>query len=536
MEPMPDPTREIRIRKASSGTYDILIIGGGIVGMAAARDAAFRGYSVLLLEARDYAFGTSSRSSKLLHGGLRYLEQGEFGLVREALLERDIYIRAAPHICRAQRALVPVMPGLTRSAWQIRLGLSLYDLLAGKIFGRGKDELFLPHERISSSAREHAELRSLGLKFSDLFSYWDGQVEDTRLVIEHLIDASELGAVVLNHAEVCTLTKSADEWRVGWRNDLNGEQLESRARYVVNAGGPWAEEICGKREGVVSNQRLRYSRGTHLLFDSSLNLPGLTLATGVPGRVYFVWPYFSPAGNKTLVGTTERELPKNESDPQPSRGEIEELLAQLERDLPQADLGEGKVYRSFAGMRVLVPARAGSKNDTSVLSRRERYEEREAMLSILGGKYTTSRRTAENALDFADRFFGRKTSWQKRVELQERPLPGGRNWSGENSARLKDKLRAAVRAHASAAGDEDISKVVEASIFRLGTRVSLLLEMPGGTKPQSNFSYLAGEAALAMSIEHAATVEDIIFRRLLLRSFPLDLEQAKKELEEQGFE
>ncbi len=423
------------IRSAESETFDLIIIGGGIHGAALARETALRGYSVLLLEASEFGWGTSSRSSKLLHGGVRYLETGNIGLVREALVERAIALSTAPHLTRPLRFSFPIIQGLTRPAWQVALGLKIYDLLA-KPWGvseiRAAQHLFPDSEQLLDSAVEYRELRDLGLKFSSLLRYSDAQMDDRALVIANLRDASVLGAVCLERARVVGLAHNSEQsgsWRISWRDGENGDARESVGKFLVNLAGPWVPAV----HQLISAWPVAwpipvFSSGTHLVFKGEVSSSGIILPGEVKGRVYFVLPYFEPLSEElgtkhTLVGTTDVSVQNNEENPQPTPEEIGLLFSFLKRDLPQAKLDESNLVRAFAGMRVL----AGSRDNRPVsnVSRNEVLLERENYLALLGGKYTTSRLTAEKIADRIDQRFGRPKYLPQTPELstRTRPLP-----------------------------------------------------------------------------------------------------------------
>ncbi len=524
-----DSTRAGRLSAAIDQQFDIAIIGGGIVGACAARDAAMRGYSVLLLEAVDYASQTSSRSSKLLHGGLRYLEQGDLALVHEALLERATLLEIAPHICRPQEAIFPVIPGRTRPAWQIRLGLAMYDALSYDYRTLSRDKRFPAHTVLASNSEEFRKVKDLGLSFSALMTYSDGQTEDTRLVIENIVDASALGAVSLNHAPLRSAKKVGGEWRLEWYDALSSSLHVSRARYVINSAGPWAQSVFDEAfQNKHAGSLLRFSRGVHLLFDVDLPVGALTVATGVPGRIYFVWPHFCPRGKGTLVGTTEREIEKAEFNPEPSDSEISEILGHLRRDFPDSGLDEKAAFRAFCGIRTLVPSATDQTGgSTSKVSRRERFEEMDGAVAIYGGKYTTARHTAECAVDRADKYFDRRLLRSGRMDLRTRPLPGGKDWSAAASEALVEDL---ICRFASPAGAEVDRQTCRAAVFRLGMRAAALLEPSTESKTPNNSLYLPGEVRYMTSIEHAATADDIIFRRLLLHSSPGELHRHESEI------
>jgi glycerol-3-phosphate dehydrogenase len=354
--------------------FDLLVIGGGINGAAIARDAAGRGAKVLLVEKDDLASHTSSASSKLAHGGLRYLERYEFRLVRESLAERETLLRNAPHIVRPLRFVLPVARGM-RPAWMLRAGLFLYDLLAfrgslarSRSLGRG------------DPAR--APLRTPGAK---LLSYWDAWADDARLVALNAVDAAERGA------EIATRTEFLSGRRDGglWHAVLSGGG-EVTARLLVNAAGPWVAEVLGRRIGEESDVRARLVRGSHIVVPALWNGDHAYILQQPDGRVVFALPF----EGATMIGTTD--APASEpGDAQASADEIAYLCAAanlyFERQIAPSD-----ILWSFAGIRALWDDGAADPED---VTRDYRLELDDGLLSVFGGKLTTARALASEALD-----------------------------------------------------------------------------------------------------------------------------------------
>ncbi len=492
------------ISDASSQEFDVIIIGGGIHGASVARDAALNGYSVLLLEAEDFAFGTSSRSSKMLHGGVRYLESGDVFLVREALRERDYFLHAAPHLTRVQEFLFPIIPELTRPKWQVRIGLGLYDLMASS-------EMFPKHKHYRSDSREAEKLRDFGLSFSGLLGYFDGQMNDARLVIETMLDSMTLGAVTINYAPVKKATHRGDNWEVEWEDKLTGESKTSSCRFLVNTAGPWLPELHESISSWHDNwAKPVFSQGTHLLFDVPWDLSGMILPTGIPGRYYFVWPYFSPFQKGVLVGTTDVKVSKNDDNPQASTDETEELLGFLKRDLPESGLNESSLYQQFAGMRILASDNKGSS--VSNISRREVFLEEDDYLGLLGGKFTTSRHTAWLMTKKLHRHFSRV----EQESTLTRALPGGDGYSKEMAEVLVTKLAKASKARG--ISEENSIALAKQAVARFGIRAEELAileeELTSVLPEEVELPFLLSEAKLAISQELACSAEDLCRRRL----------------------
>lgn len=515
------PQRVRSLGTADGASFDVAVIGGGIHGACLARQLAINDFRVLLLEREDFAYGTSSRSSKLLHGGVRYLQHGDIALVRRALQERALVTASAPHLSRPQRFLFPVVSGLTPAAWQLRLGLTAYDLLAQSTRNEAA-AMFPPHRRLPRDGVDADRLRRVGLRFGELFEYYDAQMDDARLVVENVVAAEMLGAVPLNYVNIDAIRQDGAEdgyrWHIDWQCRLSQRSGHSQARFVANVAGPWVREahrLIG--EWPSDWPQMLFSRGTHLLFDVNLGLPALILPTGTPGRFYFVLPYFSAAGQQTLVGTTDKEIPRNEDDPQPSAAEISELLEFVARDLPQANLNTSSLYQTFAGVRLLVAPRV-KKHRISAVSRGEEIVEADSYVALLGGKYTTARHTAENLAKTIKHALRPESILKSTAGI---PLPGGIGWDAGSLSALRRELGHTMN-------DCVTDDALDAVIARFGTRARHLLAE--GTAPPdqlySSHPPYAADALLRLQTryvvqhEHACCLADIMRRRLGLALLP----------------
>ena len=337
----------------SSDTRDIdlFVIGGDLNGASIARDAAGRGLSVVLCEKDDLAQGTSSRSGKLVHGGLRYLEHYEFRLVREALIEREVLLASAPHIIWPMRFVLPHSP-LDRPAWLIRLGLFLYDHLGG----RGK----LPGTRVLdlSTAPEGAPLKAACTRG---FEYSDCWVDDARLVLLDALDALERGATVLTRTRCTRARRENGRWRVETRDACTGRTATFRARAIVNAGGPWVSDIVGEVTGSNDARRIRMVKGSHLIVPKFWDGPQAYLVQNDDKRVIFINPY---AGDKALIGTTDI----------PYEGEQEKVVADEEEEILyliravnryfDTPLGREDVLETFSGRSSPSTRSSGSRRSS----------------------------------------------------------------------------------------------------------------------------------------------------------------------------
>ncbi|CEJ13759.1 Aerobic glycerol-3-phosphate dehydrogenase [bacterium YEK0313] len=375
---------------AGGDTVDLLVVGGGINGAGIARDASGRGLRVLLVEKGDLAEGTSSRSGKLVHGGLRYLEYYEFRLVREALIEREVLLKAAPHIIWPMRFVLPHSPA-QRPRWLIRLGLFLYDHLGGRERLPGTRALDLARDPVGAA---------LDRRFTRGFEYSDCWVDDARLVVLNALDAARRGAAVSTRTRLVEARREAGLWVATLQ--AGGVRREVRARALVNAAGPWVEEVIG-RAGRRSTRQVRLVKGSHLVLPKFWDGPQAYLIQNDDRRVIFVNPY---EGDLALVGTTDIPFAGRPEEVVIDDAEIDYLLAILNRSFKR-QFGRGDIVSSFSGVRPLYDDAAES---ASAVTRDYVFElDGEAgtapLLSIFGGKITTFRKLAEQALDRLVPFF-----------------------------------------------------------------------------------------------------------------------------------
>jgi glycerol-3-phosphate dehydrogenase len=491
--------RAADLRRLASQTFDVLIIGGGVTGAGAAVDAAARGLSVALVEAQDLAAGTSSRSSKLVHGGLRYLEQAEFHLVHEALTERDLLARRlAPHLVRPVPILVPLPAGAlplraARRAWY-GAGVALYDLLAG-ITGRSR----MPrHRHLSHSAarRLFSSLRPDAL--TGAIRYYDGQVDDARLVVTLARTAASLGATVVSSARVTGLLRRSREVTGARVRDLeSGEELEVSARTVVAATGVWSDDLSGMLPDLRPGLRVRASKGIHLVVPrAAINgEAGLILRTAT--SVLFVLPW----GGHWIIGTTDTDWSLDRNHPAASAHDIGYLLNQvnqvLDRPLTNADI-EGV----YAGLRPLL---AGEDEATSALSREHAVvEPMLGLFLVAGGKLTTYRVMAADVVDRAARRLRRPV---RRSSTAHLPLLGA------DGFHLLWRQRADLaQRHGLAVG------VVEHLLERYGSAALEILaivdESPALAAPVAGApEYLAAEISYGVRAEAALHLDDVLARR-----------------------
>lgn len=479
---------------------DVLIIGGGITGAAIARDAAMRGLSVMLVERGDFAGGTSSRTSKLIHGGLRYLEHGHLHLVYESCRERVILLRTAPHLVQPLDFLIPIYHGDPRSLTKVQIGLRLYDLLAA---GRR----LRPHRIISADevwSREPALERD-GLVGGALYA--DCRMQDARLCLEIVLDAERRGAVCRNGVRAERLVME-DGRVVGAivRDERTGRPETLAARAVVNAAGPWADRVIRMAQPEAS-PRLRPTKGIHIVLPRRIGAHALLVSSRRAGRVIFLIPW----DNEMLVGTTEtmvRDLPDEvEAEPE----EVAYLLEEVHRVLPRAELTGDDVVATFAGLRPLIDWGGG---EPGAVSRAHRIvEEPPGLVHVLGGKYTTHRAIAEAVVTRLLRRLGRHDPGCRTATT---PL-----WSvGESPAAYADRV--ARHAEAATAVPERSLRYLAATYgVRHREILALARRDPELAQPLCpHHPHIGAEFLYACQQEHARGLMDFAFRRTAVAYSP----------------
>ncbi len=387
--------------------FDVVVVGGGITGAGVALDAASRGYSVALVERGDFAQGTSSRSSKMVHGGLRYLQNFDLGLVREALLERQLLVRLAPHLVYPTPFLVPALGGERRNR-AIGIGLNMYDVMATSRIGRGRSqrsehgeeaEYWSPDRHRTISGEEASELIPAlePMNPSSAYLFYDCQTDDARLVLTVLGEAERFGAVILNGAEVTgVLEEKGRAAGVACTEAETGQRFEVRADTVVNATGVWADQI---RPGELLTEedvpKIRPSRGSHVTLSTD-DLEIGTAACIVPAgadRTIFALPWYG----RVLVGTTDNDY-EGEIDHVPPGGDDVTYLLEALNAYFGTTIGPGDLTGAYAGVRPLI-ASGDPKKSVDISRKAELYETSSGMLTITGGKLTTFRRMAAQVVD-----------------------------------------------------------------------------------------------------------------------------------------
>ena len=384
------PKRIQAWKKLSGEVLDVLVIGGGIVGSGIARDGAMRGLRVGLLDRFDFASGTSSRSSRLLHGGIRYLQQGRIGLVRQASVEKKIIHQIAPHLAQPLGLIFPSYRGRGRPLWMLRIGVWLYDLLCG---GRN----FAPSTRMRP-----AEALGLlpGLKAEGLAGavrYFDAFTNDARLVIDTLRSAERHSAIPLNYARFHDARREAQYWQCEIEDVLSGSRVIVRARAVANATGPWAAHIP---RGAV---RLRLTKGVHIVISRARMPIHSALVIEEGKRILFLLPW----GERVIIGTTDTEYNGLPEKVKIDREDVAYLLGSVNEFFPALSLAESDVICGWAGVRPLLAKRDGGPSD---ISRAHRIRESErGWWDVAGGKLTTYRLMAEETVDAVVKYLGLAT-------------------------------------------------------------------------------------------------------------------------------
>ncbi len=410
--------------------YDLLVIGGGINGCGIARDASGRGLNVALVEMKDLAWATSSASTKLFHGGLRYLEYFEFRLVREALIERETLLRAMPHISWPMRFVLPYhkdmrfegatptskllsffMPWMRgrRPAWLIRLGLFMYDNLGGREILPGTKTLDL---------RNAAEGAVLEDRFERAYEYSDCWVEDSRLVVLNARDAVARGATVMTRTKVTSAKRVGDLWEVSVENVETGETQTLTAKALVNAGGPWVGDIIHQKIGLNSQGDVRLVRGSHIVTRRLFDHDKCYFFQGTDGRITFAIPYET---DFTLIGTTDQDHSDPSKSPVCTPEERDYLIGFVNQYLKN-DISTDDVVWTYSGVRPLYDDGASSATAaTRDYTLKVQSDGGAPILNVFGGKITTYRRLAEGAMEKLTPFFeGLSGAWTAGVAL-----PGG---------------------------------------------------------------------------------------------------------------
>jgi glycerol-3-phosphate dehydrogenase len=393
----------------SDGIHDIFVIGGGINGCGIARDAVGRGYSVYLAEMNDLASGTSSWSTKLIHGGLRYLEHYEFRLVREALMEREVLWRAAPHIIWPMRFVLPHAQGI-RPAWLIRLGLFLYDHIGGR-------KMLPPTKTLDM--RTDPSGKPLKPLFSKAFEYSDCWVNDARLVVLNARDAADRGATIRTRAKVTSARRDNGHWRIAVEDTQTGETEEVRARLIVNAAGPWVDKVLAGTVGQNDVHNVRLVQGSHIVVKRKFTDPRAYFFQNKDGRIIFAIPYEE---DFTLIGTTDQDYEGDPAKAAISEREID-YLCDAASEYFSEPVRRADIVWTYSGVRPLYDDGASKAQEATrdYVLKADGGNGQAPLLNIFGGKITTYRRLAESMLEKIEGFLGKRGKpWTASATL-----PGG---------------------------------------------------------------------------------------------------------------
>jgi glycerol-3-phosphate dehydrogenase len=494
-------SRSQALAALSADEFDLVVVGGGITGAGVALDAAARGYSVALVERTDYASGTSSRSSKLVHGGLRYLQHFDLGLVREALLERQLMVALAPHLVRPLPLVVPAFEG-ARPDRLMGVGLNLYDVMSvdrERLRGRrGEGESWSPerHRVISGEAVLELLPALAQREPSSGYLFYDCQTDDARLVLTVLGEAERFGAVCANRLDATSLLeRDGRAHGVQVCDRESGEQFEIRATNVVNATGVWADEL---RPNELHDEAelpvIRPSRGTHItLRQEDLPLVGGAIVPAGGGRTIFALPWLG----RTLVGTTDNDYEGSLRHIEPSGEDIDYLLAAV-NEFFATELSRADIAGAYAGVRPLIST-GDTKKSVDISRKAELYETSSGMITITGGKLTTWRRMAKLAVD-------------RLVEREARDAPCRTAEIPLGQAVAVDELPAVE-------GVSEKARTALAARYGYGAHEVLVLAAEREELAQPivpGLPDLMAEVALAARREQALSVGDVLLRRTRL--------------------
>ena len=493
------------ISRFTKSKFDLIVVGGGINGAATAQLAAACGTSVALLEKGDFASGASSKSTKLLHGGLRYLEHFEFDLVYESLRERFIQWQAAPFLVKPLSFVIPVYKNDPRPLWMMKLGVWIYDLLSGRYR--------IGHHRSLSVA----EITSLapGINLDGLIGgvgYFDAQMDDARLCLENVLMADLQGAAVANYVEVENFIKDNNNHAIGVkvRDRLTGKHMDIFAPKIIVTAGPWSDELIQK-DVPHSVKRLRLTKGAHVVYRGEISSSAFFLQSRSDRRIFFVIPF---RGN-SLIGTTDTDYDQSPDNVQVEEADIQYLLQEAGRVFPHINFDRSKIITTFAGLRPLV----ADKGHPSRVSRKHAVESSSSgIFFVMGGKYTTYRAIAEDAL-------------LKALPQLASKMPYGGQYTLYGSAGANEELKI-------------LSQRFEVSLDLIrylqgiyGSRFRDVLNIAQGNnqlkeKICSCSPAIAAQVVYAQQVEMAQTVEDVVGRRLGLSYLDCPTGDCRRAIEE----
>ncbi len=496
-------------------SFDLIVIGGGINGAATARDAALRGLKTLLVDKGDFG-GAVGWSSRLIHGGLRYLEYFEFGLVRESLKERERLLSNAPHLVKPLQMTIPIYQGNKRGPQLVRLGMILYDVLSF--------DKTLPGHRMLRPAPFRQLFRGVNrTRLSGAAQYFDAQVEYAEAIcLENVLSAQAAGAVVLNHTAVVRLLQPEKEGvieQITLEDKISGEQveIETKASVLLNTSGPWVDQVCERGwqadhpQPLSPRKLMGGTKGSHIIVEPFPGAPtdgALYVEAESDGRPYFIIPWLG----KYLIGTTDLRLTKDLDDIKASDAEVDYLIDETNRVLPQAQLSREDVRFTYSGVR---PLPNEDKDKNSSITRSHIVHDHSLpkngnirnLVSLIGGKLTTYRQVAEELTDVAYSKLGRSAP---ACTTHNQPLPGAVDFSAQTIVDLisqyGDRLSPAVIGH-----------LFELYGMRTREVLALIDTTPTLAEPlQSDLPDIKAQVVYAVKTELARTLVDICFHRLLV--------------------
>ena len=502
--------RKKNLQQLQAQDFDVVIIGGGINGAGTCRDLSLQGLKVALIDKGDFASGTSSASSKLAHGGIRYLEQGQIKLVRESCHERELLIRNAKHLVHPLPFLYPLYKKSKLKPWMLKIGLWAYDKLSGKL-------KLNPHKMIKPTQLKQLEPALNTEELTGCGLYYDAQMDDSRIVIENCIDSHEKGAILCNYVECSSIEISPTVTTLTCKDTQGQHIFKVKAKRILNATGPWSDSFL-KQVNPLHTKKLRPSRGSHIIVPSFLKDHAVVLKAPKDGRVFFAIPWHS----KTLIGTTDIDEHNSPDTSEISEEEISYLLTQIQTYFPNQSIQKEDIISTFSGIRPLVLQE--SKTVSSV-SREEVYAWDGPILTLRGGKYTTYRHICENLSHKLCTSLNHPfTSQTKHL-----PLPGG------NFSTLEELVKELQIEFKTLSPDlcRNLAK-------RYGSRAKIVIQhctsLKNGCEAIQDTPYVIGELHYGLQTEFIQTAEDFIRRRTTLAlEFPSEkltanVEELMKEL------
>lgn len=492
-------TREDTVKGLKSKGYDVLVIGGGITGVCIARDAALRGFTCACVDKDDWAFGTSSRSSKMIHGGIRYLEMFDFKLVFEACRERRQLLLNAPHLVYPQPFTFPIYKGDKNGVFMIESGLILYDILA--LFRNVKNHRMYMHDRAMAleESLDGDRLKAAGV-------FYDCSTDDARLTLAFALSAIDAGADCANYVEVTGLIREGGRLAGARVKDLmSGDEFDIEARVVVNAAGAWGDEVCELDEPGAP-QKLQLTKGSHIMVPRGRahTVNALPIVSPTDNRLMFV----IPRGHFSLIGTTDTYYHEDLDHPYATKEDVEYILEAANHILPRAHLDKGDIVSTYSGLRPLAMQEGGEDVAASKVSREHRiYQGHSGLLTIAGGKLTTARSMAQEMVDLVARKL-----------LKEFSVKAKRGCTTKNNPILHTpppQTEARVRALAARLKYDDDILV---GLFKQGTEALSVLAIVDedasmGARLAPEVPHIKAQVRFAAESEMARTVDDFLVRR-----------------------